>query len=147
MRCRYLADLWIRRQEADDVYNTRRASCFIGSGDAGSSPQALSMKLLNLRSAVALWFSSFLSSRRSWRTFFFFIVESPAEMIGQDYAWLAGGAANPISERKRLGRRGQPEYSFAKVSVKVSCVRVIATKQFRRSSCMSRLSAPFLMLW
>src|SRR5699024_2311496 len=53
----------------------------------------------------------------------------------------------PISYKKRDGFFDQPLYFPANVIVKVSLVRVIATKQFRRSSCISWLPSPFFLPW
>ena len=51
----------------------------------------------------------------------------------------------PISARNRERCFDHPKYSRAYVIVSRSRVRVIPTKQFRRSSCISRLSAPLLI--
>ena len=46
----------------------------------------------------------------------------------------------PISSRNCDGAVAHPKYSRARVSVNVFCARVIATKQFRRSSYTSLLA-------
>jgi hypothetical protein len=50
----------------------------------------------------------------------------------------------PISPRNREGCFVQPKTWAEKVRVRLSWARVMATKQFRRSSCISRELSPFL---
>src|SRR5205823_14225790 len=57
------------------------------------------------------------------------------------------GSINPISTRNRDGDFFHPRYLSAPLKIRHSFARVIATKQFRRSSSISALVSPFCLLW